>query len=322
MSDNFRKQYDIIIVGAGPSGLACSIYASRFKLNQLIIGKVPGGTITEAASVENYPGFQSISGPDLAQKLLEHAQSYEPDFKIAAVEDIKQMENGFEVIDEHGNVYTSRVIFLGLGTRVKRLNVPGEEEFIGRGVSYCSLCDAHFYSGKTVVIVGGGNAAVTAAIHLDSLASQVYLIYRGDQLSAEPVWKERLGDTERVEIIYNTNVVEILGDETVTGVRLDNNYEGQDVLDTDGIMIEIGVIPAVEVAKDLGLEMVEDTNFIKIKSNGATNVEGVFAGGDVATATGGREPCQLVTAVSEGAQGAISAFRYIKELREDDENES
>ncbi len=321
MNDSFKKQYDLIIVGAGPAGLACSIYASRFKLNHLIIGKVPGGTITEAASVENYPGFQSIAGPDLAQKMLEHAQSYNPDFNIVAVEDIKHVKGGFEVVDEHSNIYTGRAVFLGLGTRVRRLDVPGEEEFIGRGVSYCSLCDAHFYRGKKVVIVGGGNAAVTAAIHLNSLASQVYLIYRGEQLSAEPVWKERLQNVERVKVIYNTNVVEILGDEVVKAVRLDSPYQGREVLETDGIMVEIGVVPAVEVAADLGLEMVEDTNFIKIKSNGATNVNGVFAGGDVATATGGREPCQLVTAVSEGAQGAISAFRYLKELK-GKENES
>ncbi len=307
-------QYDLIIVGAGPAGLACSIYASRFKLNHLVIGKVPGGTITEAAEVENYPGFESISGPDLAQKFLEHARSYEPEMKIAGVEDIEKTQQGFEVTDEHGNVYTGRAVFLGVGTRVRRLDVPGEEELLGRGVSYCSLCDAPLYKGRKVAVVGGGNAAVTSAIHLNSLAKQVYLIYRGDTLSAEPVWKDRLKQQERVEVIYNTNIVEINGDQAVMSVRLDTSYKGAEVLDVDGVMIEIGVVPAIGVAQNLNLEVIENTNFIKINSDGSTNVEGVFAGGDVATSVGGKEPCQLVTAVAEGAQGAISAFRYLKEL--------
>ncbi len=307
--------YDLIIIGAGPAGLACSIYASRFKLNHLVIGKVPGGTITEAANVENYPGFKSISGPDIAQKFLDHARSYEPELKIAAVEGIEKTDEGFEITDEHGEIYTSRALFLGVGTRVRRLDVPGEEELIGRGVSYCSLCDAPLYKGKSVAVIGGGNAAVTSAIHLNSIAKKVYLIYRGDTLSAEPVWKDRLEEQERVEVIYNTNVVEIIGKEAVQSIRLDKSHNNSEVLAVDGVMIEIGVVPAVGVAKDLGLEMIEDTNFIKINSDGSTNVKGVFSGGDVATAVGGKEPCQLVTAVAEGAQGAISAFRYLKNLK-------
>jgi len=304
---------ELIIIGAGPAGLTCSIYASRFKIDHLIIGKAPGGTVAEAHLIQNYPGIKEIRGLELAEKMIDHAKSYGVEIvqnEVAKLSTLSPTLN-FEVTTADDQTYQSRTLFLGLGTRVRRLDVPGEKEFLGKGVAYCAACDAPLYKGKTVAVVGGGNSAATAALQLAKFCPQVYLINRGKALRAEPFWQERLKEVGNLKIVPNTNVTEVLGDDVVTAVKLDNPHEGKDKLDVQGVFIEIGAVPAVSLAKNLNIKLTKG-ELIKIQPDGATSVPGVWAGGDVATAKEDLEPRQIVHATSEGAMAALSIFKYLR----------
>lgn len=299
--------YDLIILGAGPAGLACSIYASRFKINHLIIGKVLGGTITEAWEVGNYPGFEQINGLKLGQKFLEHAKNYGTEIVENEILKIARKSHVFEITTADEKTYQGKTLFLGLGMKVRRLNISGETEFLGKGVSYCATCDAPLFRNKDVAVVGGGNSAVTAALHLLEFASKVYLVHRGSELSAEPIWQERLLANPQIEVSLDTNITKIEGKKFVEKCTLDNGK----VLSVQGVFIEVGVVPAVDLVKNLGLEF-EKEGLIKIKPDGSTNVPGIWAGGDIASAMHGMEPRQVVTAVSEGAQAAMSIFKFLR----------
>jgi len=306
---------ELIIIGAGPAGLACSIYASRFKIDHLIIAKSLGGTVTESHLVQNYPGIAEITGQELAEKMVEQAKSYgvqivqsEVVESIPAFPDLPQ---SFELTTANGQTYQAKTLFLGLGTRVRHLDVPGEEEFLGKGVAYCAACDAPLFKGKTVAVVGGGNSAATAALQLAEFCPQIYLINRSDTLRAEPFWQERLKKVGNIKTILNTNVVEILGGEAVTEVKLNTPHEGKDALAVQGVFIEIGAVPAVSLAKNLNVELTKN-ELIKIQPDGLTSVPGVWAGGDVATAHEDLEPRQIVHATSEGAMAALSIFKYLR----------
>jgi thioredoxin reductase (NADPH) len=311
---------ELIIVGAGPAGLACSIYASRFKIDHLLIAKTLGGTLTEAHWIQNYPGIQEIRGADLAQKMLSHAQSYGAEIVQDEIVKIQSSNlqlpdsspaSGFRLQTSTGKTYQSQTLFLGLGTRVRHLGVPGEEKFLGKGVAYCAACDAPLYRGKTVAVVGGGNAAVTAALQLAELCPQVYLINRNENLRAEPFWQERLHKTPNTLTLLNTNVTEIIGDEAVRKIKLDRPFQGKNTLPVEGVFIEIGATPAVALTQDLGVELTK-SGLIKIAPDGQTSVKGVWAGGDVATACKDLEPRQIVHATSEGAMAALSIFKHLR----------
>lgn len=308
---------DLIIIGGGPASLACSIYASRFRINHLIIAKSLGGTVAEAHLVQNYPGIKEITGVELAQKMVDHAQSYGVEIiqdeiiKIVPTPPTPPKPPTFEVTAKAGKTYQSRTLFLGLGTKVRQLGVAGENKFLGKGVSYCAACDALLFKGKTVAVIGGGNSAVTAALHLAKLCPQVYLISHGEALRAEPFWQEKSKKQENIKTILNTNIVEILGNGTVEGIKLGRPYNGQTELKVQGVFIEIGAVPAVSLATDLGVALTK-SGLIKIKPDGSTSVQGVWAGGDVATAMEGVEPRQIVHAVSEGAMAALSIFKFLK----------
>jgi len=305
---------ELIIIGAGPAGLACSIYASRFKIDHLIIAKSLGGTVAEAHLVQNYPGIAEITGQELAEKMVAHAKSYGVEIVQAEVTKLLALSSSapnFEVKTESGKTYQTKTLFLGLGTRVRHLEVPGEKEFLGKGVAYCAACDAPLFKNKTVAVVGGGNSAATAALQLAEFCPKVYLINRGENLRAEPFWQDRLKEVDNIKIIPNTNVTEILGDQTVAAVKLDQEFQGKKTLEVQGVFIEIGAVPAVSLAKNLNIKLTKG-GLIKIQPDGSTSVPGVWAGGDVATAQEGLEPRQIVHATSEGAMAALSIFKYLK----------
>lgn len=305
--------YDLIIIGAGPAGLAASIYASRYQIKHLLIGSQPGGTMVWASMVENYPGFDSITGADLAQKMVEQVKKLGVEIKNTGIVEIKRKETNFELKTENDELIGAKSLIIATGTQRQKLKIPGESEYLGKGVSYCSTCDGAFFKEKTVVVVGGSNAAVTSALHLAGLAQKVYLIYRKKPLRADPIWVERAQKESKIEIIYETNVMEIMGnDQKVTALKLDHPYQESSQLKTDGIFIEIGGVPGTELVKLLRVEL-DEKGYIKVKPDMSTNIEGIFAAGDVANASG--ELQQIITAASEGALAANSTYRFLKEGR-------
>jgi thioredoxin reductase (NADPH) len=313
--------YDLVIIGSGPAGLTASIYASRYHLTNLVIGKLLGGTMTYAHRVENYPGFVTISGIELGQKMAEQVKSLGAEIVGDTVVKIKYekekiKDNGslFIVITESGKEYGAKALIVATGTERRKLNIPGEDEYLGKGVSYCTTCDIPFFKDKTVVVVGGADSACTGAIHAAEVASKVYLIYRKEALRAEPVWVHEVAQSPKIEVLYNSNLTEIKGDgQRVTGVRLDREGGGEGLakneLQADGVFIEIGGVPVTALLAQLGV-VLDQNGFVKVGPEMETNLAGLFAAGDIANVFG--EMHQITIATSEGSVAASSVFKYLK----------
>lgn len=302
--------YDLIIIGAGPAGLTASIYASRYKLKNLVVGSLLGGTITYAHKVDNFPGLPGISGLELGQKMVEQAKALGGEVLAEEVKAAERTSEGFKVRTSSGKEFEAKGLILAMGTERRKLGVPGEEEYLGRGVSYCTTCDGFFYKGKKVVLVGGSNAACSGAVFLARLAEKVYLIYRKSTLRAEPIWVREVQSNPKIEVIYETNIKEIKGDgNRVTEAILDKPYLGKNSLEVQGVFIEIGGVPAAKIAHDLGVET-EEEGYLKIDEMGQTNVEGIWAAGDVTDKS--KILSQAITACAWGAVAANSAYEYLK----------
>jgi len=305
-----NKIYDLVIIGTGPAGLTASIYASRYHLSHVVLGSKEGGSLSLAAEVENYPGFKKIAGLDLANKMMEQAKAFGAEILAKETTGIEKKDGVFKIQFDGDKFLQAKAIIIATGTERRKLNIPGEAEYLGKGVSYCTTCDGNFFKEKVVAMVGGSNAAALGAYHLSNVASKIYLIYRKKPLRAEPFWQERIEKESNIEIIYETNVLEILGDENkVTGIKLDKPYKNNQELTLDGVFIEIGGVPGTQLATPLEVDL-DESGFIKVASDMKTNIEGVFAAGDVANATG--EFHQIVTATAEGALAANSAYKYLK----------
>jgi len=306
------KKYDIIVLGAGPAGLCSGIYCARYGLNTLVIGKEPGGMVSETSVVENYPGFESITGAELAKKMQNHARASGSDVLIYKnITELRKRDGSFEVCVDNDK-FLAKTLIIALGTERRKLNISGEKELSGKGVSYCVTCDGPLYKDKTTAVIGGRNAAVTAALFLAKKCKKVYLIYRRNKLRSDKILTERVVNEKRIEIIYNSNPLLINGNNAVESIAIDQKGNKKD-LKVDGVFIEIGAVPATELV----------TKFLKIKINGngqidvnpnmSTNVEGVFAAGDITN--GSNNLWQISTAVGEGAIAANSAFKYIKGIK-------
>lgn len=300
--------YDLVIIGAGPAGFTASIYASRYKLNHLIFGTTPGGQVSEIHKLENYPGYLSISGAEFIAKLNEQIENLGVRLTKESVSSISK-EGDIFALKTADKEYKSRSIIMAMGTEYRKVNIPGEKEFTGRGVSYCPTCDAFFFRNKTVCVLGGANSAAAAAMELAEVARKVYVIYRRDRMTAEPVWLERISKNDKIELVPETNVVEIKGNSKVEKVILDKAKDDKTFLEVDGVFVEIGSDPGIALAKCLSLDM-DENNFIKVGPDMATNVPGVFAAGDITT--GSNKFRQIVTATAEGAIAANSAYKLLK----------
>lgn len=292
--------YDLIIVGTGPAGLSAAIYAARYKMNAMTIGKVYGGTITEAHMVENYPGVGEISGIDLGDKMLQQAKSLGAEVISGSVQKIEKQDKFFVLYSSDAKHETKRVL-LAMGAERNKLQIKGEDEFLGKGVAYCATCDGPFFKGKTVSVVGGANAAVTSAIYLSDIAEKVYLIYRGSELKAEPAWIDQMNKKSNIEAVYSANIKEITGSTKVENIKLDNGKE----LKVDGVFIEIGSTPGKALVNDLGLKT-DKRGYIEVDAEKKTSVEGVWAAGDITS--GDFKFRQVVTATGEGALASYSAY--------------
>lgn len=309
MPDTLNKIYDIAIVGSGPAGFAASIYASRYKLSNIVFGKLLGGTISEAHKVCNYPGVSDISGYDLGVKFYEQAKDLGGEYLPEHVIDIQKLDDKFKLITDKQKEYFAKTVILGIGTNRNKLNLENEDKFLGKGISYCATCDAMFFKDKVVTVVGGSNAATMAASMLSDIAKKVYLIYRGTELKGEPMWIEQVEAKENIEIIYTTVLIGLEGEEKLERIKLSRPYNGSEYLDTDGVFVEIGSVPNVDLANKLGLEL-DDKKYIKVNEDQSTSLEGVWAAGDCTSASNRFR--QVITAASEGSIAANAIFGYLK----------
>ena len=309
------EMYDTLIIGAGVVGLATAMYAGRLNLKALVLGATSGselpigGVITLTDTVENYPGFKHLTGQELAQKLEEHAKDYNIPIKEERVLDVSRHKglNCF-IIKTEKSKYHSKTVIFATGAKWRELQMKGADKFKSKGLSYCALCDGILYKGKIVAVVGGSDTAAKEALLLAQHAKKVYIIYRGDKIRPEPVNGKLIEKNKKIEVITNTNIVEIKGDKFVNKVILDKAYNGSNELSLDGVFGAIGHIPLSELAVKLGVK-VNDKKEIMIDRDSKTNVKGVFAAGDVVD-SGFK---QAITGVAEGVIAAHSAYTYINE---------
>lgn len=302
-------RYDLIIIGAGPAGLSASIYASRYKLNHLVLGASPGGQMGEIYEIENYPGFSSISGRELIGRFLEHSKKFGAEIKNESVVKIEKNKDNFFEVKTSSGIYQSQTLIMAMGAVYRKMNIPGEKEFTGKGVSYCATCDAIFFKGKTVGVVGGGNSAVVVALELADFAQKVYLIHRGEKMLAEPAWLEKLNNLKNLEILKDNEVLEIKGGEKVEKIILSRPFSDKTNLSVDGVFIEVGTDPGVELAKKIGVET-DEQNYIKVNSDMSTNIPGIFGAGDITN--GSNKFRQVLMACSEGALASVGVYKMLK----------
>ena len=300
--------YDLAILGGGPAGITAAIYASRARLNTIWIDKnfAPGGQITATYEVDNYPGMPGISGMDLGEAFGEHARKLGLEPKREKLLSLENISGEIKTIHTKKNEYQARTIILAFGAEHRKLDIPGEDDLGGLGVSYCATCDGAFYKDRTVVVVGGGNAAAEDAVFLSGLCKKVYLVHRRDELRADKAIQEKIFDCENIEMVWDSVPLEILGQDEVTGIKIRNVKTGEErELDTDGVFIAVGIVPNTTFVK-AQLEL-DENGYICAGEEGITSAAGVFAAGDIRT----KALRQVVTAVSDGANTVASVQKYL-----------
>ena len=313
--------YDLIIIGGGPAGIAAAIYSARKKLKMLIITDSFGGQSIVSDDIQNWIGERHISGVDLAQKLEDHIRAYEDDIdievgkRVRSVEVINDKDNqsrSFEVETEKGKIYKSKAIILAVGGRRRKLKVPGEKKFEGKGVTYCSICDAPLFRDKAVVVIGGGNAGVEAVVDLLPYAKKIYLLEVDNKLRADQTTQEKIKKEDKVEIIFNADTKKISGEIMVDGLIYEDENEKEQKLAVQGVFVEIGSVPSSEIVRDL----VEVDKYGQVKTDfkrATTSQPGIFAAGDVTD-----DPYkQNNIAVGDGVKAALAAFKYLQEIKKD-----
>jgi len=301
------EEYDVVIIGGGCAGLSAAMYTGRFTLKTLVLAEIPGGTIILTDVVENYPGFKKLTGLELAQKLQEHAEDY-PSVSIQTerVDTVKKEGKYFYSKTSEGE-YKSKTIIFCTGTKWKKLEVPNEDKYANKGIHYCALCDGAFYKDKVVAIIGGADSAAKEALLLTQFASKVYMIYRGEKIHPEPINLVRVNKNAKIEIINNTNVIDIKGDEKhMTSVVLDKEYDGSKELKLDAAFVAIGHIVLSDLPKSLNIE-VNKKQEVVIDRLARTNIKGVFAAGDLVDT----EFKQAITGAGEAVLASYSANEYL-----------
>lgn len=298
--------YDLAIVGAGPAGLSAAIYAARAELNAVTLERVPigGGQINTTESVDNYPGLPGVGGMELAQRLHKHAVQAGAEIQTADIQNLHRETAHWNIASANGPILT-RTVIMATGATHRKMDVPGEEQFFGRGVSYCATCDGAFFRGKTVAVVGGGDVAVGDAILLSKLCKQVYLVHRRDSLKASAYLQSALRKRENVEMVWNTVVEEVCGSQKLEKINVRPAAGGQAYsLAVDGVFVAIGLDPNSRLVEGIASL---DYGYIRAGEDCVTSAEGIFAAGDVRT----KPLRQIVTAVADGASSVQSVERYL-----------
>lgn len=307
-----EKIYDVIIIGAGPAGMTAALYASRANLSTLMIERgIPGGQMANTEDIENYPGYDSILGPDLSQKMFDHSKAFGAEYAYGDVQSISD-ETEYKIVHAHNRDYKARAIILASGAQYKKIGVPGEEELGGRGVSYCAVCDGAFFKGKDLFVIGGGDSAVEEGVFLTRFANKVTIVHRRDELRAQKILQKRAFDNEKIDFIWNHTLKEITEkDGKVGGARLVSTIDGTETdHEIDGVFIYIGMNPITGFVQDLGIT--NEQGYIVTNEAMETNIPGIFAAGDVREKT----LRQVVTATNDGSIAAQNAQHFIEGLLE------
>lgn len=299
--------YDLIIIGAGPAGITASVYAARKKMKFLVISKDIGGQAAWSGDIENYTGYQFITGPELAAKFEEHMRKYDMELKEnEGAVDLKKEEDIITVTTDK-NKYEARTVIIASGKRTRELNVPGEKEFKNRGLTYCATCDAPLFSGRDVAVIGGGNSALDAALQLMNIAKHIYLINITPALGGDAIMREKVQESEIVTVLNNSQVSAVTGEKMVNGIKVRKEGKEQ-FLAVGGVFVEIGLIPNSEFVKDVEKNRLGE---IKVNTSNETNIPGIFAAGDITDVP----EKQIIIAAGEGSKATLSAFRYLSEHR-------
>jgi thioredoxin reductase (NADPH) len=309
MAAKTKKEYDVIIIGGGPAGLSAGIYTSRARLNSLLIEMgLVGGRITDAELVENYPGFaQGISGAELGQLMQQQAAKYGLNIAIAEVTGI-ELKTKKKVVKTTKGDFNAKAVIIASGSERGKLDIPGERELTGRGVSYCATCDAPFFKKKPVAVVGGGNAAISEALHLTKFASKVIVIHRRDKLRATRIMEEKAQAEPKIEFLWDTVVTKIDGKDTVKRLSLRQVKTGEEfTLDVAGVFVAVGLKPSTDFLK--GVLPLDKAGYIITNDRMETKMPGIFAAGDIRQ----HSPRQAITAAGDGATAAIFAERFLSQ---------
>ncbi|MDF2854745.1 MAG: thioredoxin reductase [Neobacillus sp.] len=310
-----EKIYDVIIAGAGPAGMTAAVYTSRANLSTLMIERgMPGGQMANTEDVENYPGFESILGPDLSTKMFEHAKKFGAEYAYGDIKEI--IDNGeYKTVIAGKKEYKAYSVIISAGAEYKKVGVPGEKELSGRGVSYCAVCDGAFFKGKELVVIGGGDSAVEEGVYLTRFATKVTIVHRRDELRAQKILQDRAFANEKVNFIWSHTIKSINDKDgsgkvgSVTLVSTENGEEKE--LNADGVFIYVGMIPLSKPFEGLGIT--NGNGYIETNERMETKVKGIFAAGDIREKT----LRQIVTATGDGSIAAQSAQHFVEELKEE-----
>ncbi|UBH13696.1 thioredoxin-disulfide reductase [Macrococcus armenti] len=305
------KTYDVIIVGAGPAGMTAAVYASRANLSTIMIERgMPGGQMANTADVENFPGFDIITGPDLSTKMFSHAQKFGAEYAYGDIKNIT-IEGDDKIVDLGDKQLKAKVVIIATGAEYKKIGVPGEAELGGRGVSYCAVCDGAFFKQKNLVVIGGGDSAVEEGVYLTKFADKVTIIHRRDKLRAQKILQDRAFKNDKIDFIWNSTLQSINEkDGKVGSVTLLDNEGNESVVETDGVFVYIGMQPLTKPFEHLGIT--DETGYIVTNEEMETNIPGIFAAGDVRQ----KKLRQIVTATGDGSIAAQNAQHYIESLND------
>ncbi|MGP4040680.1 thioredoxin-disulfide reductase [Gracilibacillus sp. D59] len=307
-----ERIYDVIIAGAGPAGMTAAVYTSRANLDTLMLERgIPGGQMANTEDVENYPGYDHILGPDLSNKMFDHAKKFGAEYAYGDIKEV--IDHGdYKTIKAGAKEYKTKAVIITTGAQYKKLGIPGEEELGGRGVSYCAVCDGAFFKEKELIVVGGGDSAVEEGVYLTRFASKVTIVHRRDELRAQKILQDRAFNNDKIDFIWDTIVKSInekngkVGSVTLFNKNTGEEYEHK----TDGTFIYIGMVPLSEPFKSLGIT--NEEGYIPTNENMETSVPGVFAAGDIRE----KDLRQIVTATGDGSIAAQAAQAYIENLEE------
>ena len=298
--------YDVIILGSGPAGLSAAVYASRAGLNFAVVEKEYMGTgqIAYTEQVDNYPGYYGIDGFSLGEKFREHAETLGTEFIEGEVTKLSHTDSGWKTKLSDGNVLESRTVIYALGASPRKLDITGESELAGRGVSYCALCDGAFFEGRTVAVIGGGDTALSDAMYLSKTAEKVYIMHRRDKFRANASLVKKAEEAANIEFVLEAIPTEIVGADSVTEIKYTQNG-AEKLLNTDGVFVAVGTLPNTALLS--GTADRDERGYVIADESGITSAEGIFAAGDVRT----KAVRQVITAAADGANAVISALEYI-----------